>query len=225
MKWLTSLTFTGDYVQFRLVFMMLVTSPCLFIIFILVRHSTNISNINGHPRLTVFNSATKYSQPVRMTEYIPYFTINWLKLMILCWDNAWLWSYMIKNVLYADYRDNQRVIRPALLWSTFFNICSDLQSLMSWWNEFNASLRSCQKMTDQSSVNILNHISSSHTNILLIYWNISYITTQCSTNVLLFRPTVVEKLMLENMCQISRLVSIDQISEAEERDECEEGER
>ena len=27
--------------------------------------------------------------------------------MILCWDNAWLWSYMIKNVLYADYRDNQ----------------------------------------------------------------------------------------------------------------------
>ena len=40
---------------------------------------------------------------------------------------------------------------------------------------------------------------------------------------LLFRPTVVEKLMLENMCQISRLVSIDQIPEAEERDESEEG--
>ena len=30
--------------------------------------------------------------------------------------------------------------------------------------------------------------------------------------------------MLENMCQISRLVSIDQIPEAEERDESEEGE-
>ena len=29
--------------------------------------------------------------------------------------------------------------------------------------------------------------------------------------------------MLENMCQISRLVSIDQIPEAEERDESEEG--
>ena len=40
---------------------------------------------------------------------------------------------------------------------------------------------------------------------------------------LLFRPTVVEKLMLESMCQISRLVSIDQIPEAEERDESEEG--